>query len=167
MAPDRTPPAPRKRTRAPVHPEEEDLRTIGRRSSTIQARLRKDLVRATRHDGAHDLAGMPVPVSEAWNAYDTNTRTPRAMLRLLDPHAGTHEIRVHGRLRYELRPAAEPAARFTADRIDVVVDRGPGHTTTVQVFVDGKPHTGPHLAIHVIDPDGPFADHPWCPATTT
>ncbi|MFF9786301.1 hypothetical protein [Streptomyces nigrescens] len=81
-------------------------------------------------------------------------------MRELDPRAGTYEIRVNGRLRYELR---RPAPR---GRIDVVVDRDPDEYTNVTVYVDGVKLTGSRLAIHVVDPGASGPDHDWLESMT-
>lgn len=136
------------------------MRTIARNHTRVIARLRQELTLATRHNGAYDLTGTPVPTLEAWHQFDHGTPRHWPLLRELDPRTGTYEIRVHGKLRYELRPA-QPA-----DRIDIVVDRDPDNATDVTVYINGVKTTGPSVSVHVIDPGAGDADHEWLEGQT-
>ncbi|WP_329020728.1 hypothetical protein [Streptomyces sp. NBC_01601] len=110
----------------------------------------------TRHNGARDTTGTPVPPLEAWSHYDNPPRSGQwPLLRELDPRTGTYEIRVSGKLRYELR-RAEPA-----QRIDIVVDRDPDNETAITVYINGTKVTGPGINIHAVDPGASNADHAW------
>lgn len=138
------------------------IRTIARNHTRRLASLRQELTEATRHNGAHDTTGTPVPPLEAWSHYDTPPRRGQLpLLRELDPRTGTYEIRVSGKLRYELR-RAEPA-----QRIDIVVDRDPDNATGITVYINGTKVTGPGINVHVIDPGASGADHNWFDNTTS
>lgn len=139
------------------------VRTIARNHTRIIAQLRQDLPLATRHSGAHDITGTPVPALEAWNHYEHGPeRGQWPLLRELDPRAGTYEIRVSGKLRYELR---RPVEQHT-QRIDVVVDRDPDNETGVTVYLNGTKTTSLAIGVHVIDPGASGATHEWLEANT-
>ncbi|WP_372412779.1 hypothetical protein [Streptomyces luteireticuli] len=143
------------------------MRTVSRNHTRIIARLQAELTTATRHNGPNDRAGTPVPVSEAWAAYD---HRPRALLRELDARSGAHEIRITGKLRYELRPPAPAPDRREAPgwerRIDVVVDRDPDACTDVTVYLDGIALSDSSFAVHVIDPGASGPTHEWMESAT-
>ncbi|MFH0246389.1 hypothetical protein ACGRHY_29110 [Streptomyces sp. HK10] len=122
------------------------------------AQLRGTLTQATRHNGFRDVDGTPAPAAETWEHFDNgHTRGDRPLLRELDARAGVYELRVNGRLRYELRRAAAGSGH----RIDVVVDRDPDNDTGVTVYINGAKATGPGVHVHVLDPGRGEADHEW------
>jgi hypothetical protein len=133
------------------------VRTIARNATRIIAALRPQLTTVTRHHGANDLIGTPVAPADAWDIYDNPTNKVWPLLRELDRQTGVYEIRVSGRLRYELRrPAPSPAPR-----IDIVVDRDPDGATGITVYLDGVEATGSHAFVHHVDPGADGADHAW------
>jgi hypothetical protein len=79
------------------------------------------------------------------------------LLRELDRQTGVYEIRVSGRLRYELRRPAPSSA----PRIDIVVDRDPDGETGITVYLDGVEATDSHVVVHQVDPGADGADHAW------
>ncbi|MER6121448.1 hypothetical protein ABT173_01865 [Streptomyces sp. NPDC001795] len=150
-------PHPFGRNTLPPAPDERgpSIRTIPRNHTRVLAALRQELTGATRHNGARDTTGTPVPPQEAWSHYDNPP--PRGgwpLLRELDPRTGTYEIRVSGKLRYELR-------REQTQRIDIVVDRDPDGETGITVYIDGVKTTGTGIHVHQIDPGASGADHAW------
>ncbi|MEU5900393.1 hypothetical protein [Streptomyces venezuelae] len=127
------------------------IRTIPYSYTKVIGRIRHQLTQVTRHNGAHDLEGVPVSADEAWGHLPPHGR---GKLRELDAVHGLYEIRVNGTLRYELR-------RPLPLRIDVVVDRGPDSATEVRVFVDGAQAQFSAVHTHVVDPGAGGADHAW------
>ena len=132
------------------------MRTVARNHTHILARLRTTMVRATRHNGRNDTTGVPVLPEEAWAAYANNSHAPRAYLRELDP-GQLYEVRVHGNLRYELRPAAAPLA--SVERIDALLTRHPDAPTGARFFLDGVEIASARIHEHHVDP-GAVAPEP-------
>lgn len=136
------------------------MRTVARNHTHILARLRTTMVQATRHNGRNDTTGIPVLPEEAWAAYASNTHAPRAYLRELDP-GQLYEVRVHGTLRYELRPAA--AQHASAERIDAILTRHPDGPTGVRLFLNGVEIDSARIHEHHVDPGAvaPDAEEDW------